>query len=239
MLDFLATRFIESGWSLKAMHRLIMLSSAYQMSSADNPANSAKDVSNDWLWRFDRRRLSAEELRDTILLHSGTLDRTMGGPHPFPPRKDWHFTQHTPFVADYPSDQRSVYLMQQRIRKNPFLDVWDGADPAASTGVRPVSTTPIQALFVMNDSLIHDRGRKLGQRLLAAASDNAGRIRRAHLELFHREPTPGEIKDGEEFLELVTAALSDAATPADQRAEEAWASYSRVLFGSNEFIFVD
>ncbi len=239
LLDFLAARFIESGWSLKAMHRMLLLSSSYQMSSAEHAANVAKDVNNDFLWRFDRRRLSAEELRDTVLLHSGTLDRAMGGAHPFPPREKWNFTQHTPFVADYPSDKRSVYLMQQRIRRNPYLDIWDGADPAAATGVRPISTTPIQALFMMNDPLVHDHAQKFARLLMAAAPEDPERIRRAHLQLFSRLPTREEIKDGQEYLAIVTAALREAGTPADQLAEVAWASYSRVLFGSNEFIFVD
>ena len=239
LLDFLASRFIASGWSLKAMHRMLMLSSTYQMSSPDHVANAAKDVNNDYLWRFDRRRLSAEELRDTVLLHSGTLDRTVGGEHPFPPRKEWHYTQHTPFVADYPSDKRSVYLMQQRIRRNPFLETWDGADPAATTGVRSISTTPIQALYMMNDSLIHEQSRKFARRMLDAAPEDAERIRRAHLELFSRPPTRQEIRDAKEYLGVITIALREAGTSADQLAEAAWASYSRVLFGSNEFIFVD
>lgn len=239
LLDFLAARFVAGGWSLKAMHRLIMLSSAYQMAGTYNAANAAKDVNNDLRWRFDRRRLSAEELRDTVLLHSGSLDRTMGGPHPFPPRKEWHYTQHTPFVADYPSNKRSVYLMQQRIRKNPYLETWDGADPAACTGVRPLSTTPVQALFMMNDVLIHEHARKFADHIIASAEKNPARIRRVYRELFSRPPTREEIRAGEEYLGIVTATLREAGIASDDLLPTAWASYSRVLFGSSEFIFID
>jgi hypothetical protein len=239
LLDFLATKFIENGWSLKATHRLIMLSSAYQMSSADRPANLAKDVSNEFLWRFDRRRLSAEEIRDTLLAISDTLDRTPGGPHPFPPPKEWHYTQHTPFVEVYPSNHRSVYLMHQRIRKNPFFETWDGADPAASTGVRPLSTTPIQALFMMNDPLVHDSAAKFGQRVESLSANDSDRIQKAFALAYGRPPTKDELKNGEEYLRAITAALKDAGTPEDNLADAAWASYSRVLFSSNEFIFVD
>jgi hypothetical protein len=112
LLDYLADRFMAEGWSLKKLHRIIVLSATYQQSSA-NPQSA--DPDNFWLARFPRRRLSAEEIRDAILTVSGDLERTPGGPHPFPDAKSWQFTQHNPFTAVYEHDRRSVYLMTQRL----------------------------------------------------------------------------------------------------------------------------
>lgn len=239
LLDYLATRFIASGWSVKAMHRLILLSSTYQMSCADNAKHAALDVNNDYLWRFNRRRLSAEEIRDSLLFVSGTLDRTPGGSHPFPAMSTWHFTQHTPFVDVYPSDKRTVYLMQQRIRKHPFLELFDGADPNSTTGDRPHNTTPIQALFMMNAPLAHEQAAKFAERIQSLAVKEGDRISRAFEFVYGRLPAKDEIKVGEAYLKAVTAALREAGTAENQLATAAWASYSRVLLGSNEFIFVD
>ncbi len=239
LLDYLTTRFIQSGWSLKAMHRLIMLSSTYQMSSEDDAADAAKDVANDYLWRFDRRRLSAEEIRDTLLVLGESLDRTPGGEHPFPPRTKWSYTQHTPFVDSYPTTKRSVYMMQQRIRKHPFFETWDGADPNASTGARPISITPIQALFQMNDALVHEQAAKFAQRVWNSGKKDADRIQNAFLLAYGRPATRDEVKAGEEYLGAVSLALKESGTPVEKMLDAAWASYTRVLFSSNEFIFVD
>ncbi|HEY1170089.1 MAG TPA: PSD1 and planctomycete cytochrome C domain-containing protein [Verrucomicrobiae bacterium] len=239
LLDYLTTRFIESGWSLKAMHRLIMLSSTYQMGSEDDAADAAKDIANDYLWRFDRRRLSAEEIRDTLLVLGDSLDLTPGGEHPFPPRNKWSYTQHTPFVDTYPTTKRSVYMMQQRIRKHPFFETWDGADPNSSTGARPLSITPIQALFQMNDPLIHEQADKFAQRVWNSAKKDADRIQNAFVFAYGRPATKDEIKTGEEYLGAISLALKESGTPVEKMLDAAWASYVRVLFSSNEFIFVD
>src|SRR5205823_10691977 len=123
-----------------------------------------RDPTNDLFWKATSRRLDAESIRDTMLFVSGELDERGGGEHPFPPAKSWGFTQHAPFVAVYETKRRSVYLMQQRLRKNPYLALFDGADPSSSTGVRLPSTTPLQALFVMNDPLVHTVAAKFAQR---------------------------------------------------------------------------
>ena len=151
LLDWLALRFIDSGWSIKDMHRLIMRSRVYQLDShaEATPEQIQADPDNDYLWHFARRRLDAESIRDTILAVSGSLDRTPGGAHPFPKQTTWDFTQHKPFKAVYDTSRRSVYLMTQRIQRHPFLALFDGPDTNASTGVRTTSTTPLQALFLM------------------------------------------------------------------------------------------
>ncbi len=239
LLDYLAARFVQAHWSVKAMHKLIMLSSAYQMSSQDDPRNAAIDANNDWLWRFNRRRLDAEEVRDAMLAISGDLDPTMGGPHPFPPEHEWKYTQHKAFIALYPSNRRTVYLMQQRIRKHPFLEVFDGADPNATTAERPITTTPIQALFMMNDAFAHEQADKFAVRIGLAVREDRDRIDYACRLAFGRPATSDEIQLGEEYLRDCAAALKETELPADQQGRAALASYARVLFSSNEFIYVD
>ena len=137
LLDYLASRFIEDGWSIKKLNRRILLTRAYQMASGMNDADSLKDSKNAYLWHFNRRRLEAEEIRDSLLTVSGNLDTAPGGEQPFPPEMSWRYTQHTPFIgadAAYATNKRSVYLMQQRIRRQPFLELFDGADANAETG---------------------------------------------------------------------------------------------------------
>src|SRR6185369_12378886 len=104
-------RFVASGWSVKAMHKLIMFSRAYQMSDEERPADATLNPNNDLLSHFNPRRLDAEEIRDAMLAVSGALDPAMGGTQPFPPQSEWHYSQHKPFVAVYETNRRSVYLM--------------------------------------------------------------------------------------------------------------------------------
>ncbi|HLW79193.1 MAG TPA: PSD1 and planctomycete cytochrome C domain-containing protein [Terriglobia bacterium] len=137
LLDYLAARFIASGWSIKAMHRLIMLSRVYQLSSDGPPPNLQADPGNDLYSRFNRQRLDAESIRDAMLKVSGDLDPTVGTAHPFPPPAEWNWTQHKPFAAVYETNQRSVYLMVQRSQRHPYLSLFDGADP---TSARPSAT---------------------------------------------------------------------------------------------------
>jgi hypothetical protein len=230
LLDYLASRFIESGWSVKKMHRLIMLSRAYQMASGDNPRNEMQDAKNAWLWRFSRRRLEAEEVRDSLLAVSGNLDPTPGGEQPFPPEMQWKYSQHVPFIGaedKFATNRRSVYLMQQRIRKQPFLDLFDGADPNAETGARPVTTTALQALYTMNDAFFHAQAEALAKRVRAAAQPNQERLRWAFRLLYGRRPGADEMRDVRDFLR--------EAGPEDQ----AWPALMRVLLASNEFLTLD
>ena len=161
LLDWLAAGFVESGWRLKPMHRLIMLSDAYQRASAtSSPAAHDVDPENHLYWRFERRRLSAEELRDSLLEACGQLDRTPGGPHPFPPESSWKFTQHNPFSADYETKKRGVYLMVQRNRRDPFLTLFDGADPNATTPERAGNDGADPGSLCVECSIFSRAGRK-------------------------------------------------------------------------------
>ena len=241
LLDYLASRFVQSGWSIKAMQKLIMLSSAYQMTSQSGAGVSpaTADPNNDLLWKFNRRRLDAEELRDAMLAISGRLDPTMGGPHPFPPETEWRYTQHRPFVAAYDTNRRSVYLMQQRIKKQPFLEIFDGPDSNATTAERPINTTPIQALFMMNDPFAHEQADQLGVRIGLACQQDRDRINYAYKLVFGRPATREEIHLGQDYLRHCREAMRETTIPADRQGRAALASYSRVLFSSNEFIYTD
>ena len=242
LLDYLASRFLESGWSVKKMHRLIMVSRAYQMASGDDAKNALKDSKNAWLWKFNRRRLDAEEIRDSLLAASGNLDPAPGGEPPFPPEMSWKYTQHQPFIAMEPAfanNKRSVYLMQQRIRRQPFLDLFDGSDPNAVTGVRPLTTTALQALYTMNDPFFHEQSDALAVRVGMAYSSDLERLNYAYSLLYGRSPAPGEVRDTRQFLASARGSLEGTAVPEYKKNREAWASLMRVLLSSNEFLTLD
>ena len=240
LLDHLAAEFIRSGSSIKAMQRLILLSATYQQSSTrrGEATGAAKGAAAAELYAaFERRRLSAEEIRDSILRTSGELDRALARGHPFPSPLGWGYTQHAPFSAVYDHDKRSVYLMTQRIRRHPFLALFDGPDPSATTAVRMVTTVPTQALYFLNDPFVHTKALKYAGRLQAALPDDRQRILLAWRELLGRSPTPLEREEAESFLEAYRDELS--ALKLDRAGTRALAAYVRTLFGSNEFVYLD
>jgi cytochrome c553 len=254
LLDYLASRFVAEGWSIKRMHKLLMLSHVYQLASFESQVSSSEintrtpkpetrnldiDVANNYFWRFNRRRLQAEEIRDAMLLVSGRLDRTIGGEHPFPRESTWRFTQHNPFVATYDHNQRSVYLMQQRIRAHPLLSLFDGADTNSATGERVPSTTPLQALFMMNDPFVHQQSDHFAVRIGMAFADEAKRIEYAYRLAFGRVPTAQELQRGLAYLRDIRPELTAIQLPEEEQTRAALASYLRVLLSSSEFIFVD
>ena len=261
LLDWLASRFIEDGWSVKKFQRRLIASATWQQGvqpalagEAGEGSQEAKvttndgtgagraglvDPANDLLWSFPRLRLDAESIRDALLSASGRLVRGSGGPHPFPPMKTWNWTQHSPFTAVYPTRHRSVYVMQQRIRRHPFFAVFDGADTNSSTGARMITTTPLQALFVMNDPFAHEQAEALAQRVAAAFPGNmVARISLAHKLLYGREATAAETSEAVLYLAGFRARLPAEQTPTEREAS-AWTSYARALMGANEFIFLD
>ena len=234
LLDYMTARFQESGYSVKKLHKLIMLTRAYQTASGQSEKNATADPRNDYLWRFDRRRLDAEEIRDAMLAVSGGLDATMGGPQSFPPETKWKFSQHKPFVADsydttYNSNRRGIYLMQQRIKKQPFFEIFDGADTNASTPKRASTVTSLQALAMMNSNFIYEQSDKFAARIAGEHIDDAYRL------AFGRPATPAEVLEATRFLAKSRAAYVESGQSGDQ----ALASYLRALLASDEFVFVD
>jgi Protein of unknown function (DUF1553)/Protein of unknown function (DUF1549)/Planctomycete cytochrome C len=238
LLDWLASRFIEGGWSIKSLHRVIMSSQAYQRSCGQSEACVAVDPGNTLLWRFSRRRLDAEEIRDSILLVSGRLDSSPGEGHPFPPVNTWGYSQHRPFMAIYESTKRSIYLMTPRLGRHPFLALFDGADTNASTPDRAATTVPTQALFWMNDPLVHEESQAFARRLLGE-SDADARFELAYRTALARRPDAAEVAAGRGFVDRYLTGLKATDTPADQHDVLAWAAFARTLFASNEFLYID
>jgi len=199
-----------------------MSTDAYQRSSARPEAAVQVDPDNRLLARFDRRRLAAEEIRDSLLSVSGQLDVTPAEAHPFPPEGTWKFTQHNPFNAVYPTNKRSAYLMVQRQRRHPFLALFDGADPNASTPLRQTTTIPSQALFFLNDPFFHAQAAQCAASWMKLP-DDAARVAQAFRAFFQREPSAAERGQAWQFIADYPAA-----------PEEKWSAYARVLLAANE-----
>lgn len=234
LLNWLASEFVANGWSVKWLHRQIMLSRTYQLASDDHADNLETDPGNRWLWRFARRRLDAESIRDSMLAVSGGLDRSEPGPHPFPPVESWGFTIHRPFHAVYDSRHRSVYLMVQRNRRHPYLALFDAADPNQSVASRHATTTPTQALFLMNSPFVHEQADLFARRILAAADDTPSRVRFAFTAAHGRVPPEPEFQDAVAFVSAYREKLA-----ADDSGQQAWAALARVLLTSNAFLYVE
>jgi hypothetical protein len=226
LLDWLAAKFMKDGWSIKELHRIIVLSETYQRSAAADEANLRSDPGDSYLWRYPRRRLNAEEIRDAMLAVSGDLDLTPGGPHPFPDSKSWGFTQHNPFSAVYETNRRSVYLMTQRIKRHPFLALFDGPDPNTSSATRQATIVPTQALFFLNDPFAHARAESLAVRLLKLPDDEA-RVEYV-CRLFYCRPAREKDR-----------AIASRFLVKEGDRKAGCAEWLRVLFASNEFLYID
>ena len=257
LLDYLASRFVESGWSIKSMHRLIMRSSTYQQGSvisdqssvfSDQGSGGRKErrvaapttdpLTTDYS-RFPRRRLSAEEIRDTMLFIAGTLNLRRPGPHPFPKISEWKWTQHNPFKELYDSNHRSVYLMTQRLQRQPYLSLFDAPDANVSTDVRTDSTVPLQALYLMNNTFVQDQASAFAGKVMNAASSDEDRLKFACMTAWSREPNLNELTRAQQFLSQCREDLRRTEATEEQAGQKAWSSYTRVLLMANEFFYVD
>ena len=227
LLDYLAERFVREGWRIKSLHRVILRSAVWQQqASAAGVVSAAPGVV--------RRRLSAEEIRDSILAVSGQLDRSVGTAHPFPQPFEWGFSQHGPFSAVYDHRRRSVYLMTSRLRRHPFLGLFDGPDTNASTAERARTTVPTQALFFMNDPLVHEAAAAWSERLEVTASEDSERLRLAWRQALQRWPEAEELSEALEFMQDYGVRFAES----DGRRKSLEAVL-RSLLGSNEFLHVD
>lgn len=239
LLDHLATQFLINGWSIKSLHRQIVLSRTYRLSGNRDDASKEIDPNGELLASFPRNRLDAEALRDTLLQLGGELDTTPGGPHPFPPQSEWKFTQHNPFKAVYESNRRSVYLMTQRIQRHPYLAIFDGPDPSTSTPHRSNSTTPLQALYLLNDAFVHQQAAGLEKRIRSERSATSDRLELAYLLMLGRRPMSEENEAAVDFLTEIRNKLMAAKIPDDQLESQSWQALIRAMFRLNEFIYID
>ncbi|MSU35712.1 MAG: DUF1553 domain-containing protein [Pedosphaera sp.] len=188
LLDYLAWQFVEDGWSLKKLHRRIMLSSVYQQSSEDNPRFAQIDPDNRFLWQMNRRRLDFEALRDTLLAIGGKLDLTLGGPS-------------VRLNAEPYSRRRSVYGYIDRSNLPNLLVAFDFANPDLTTGKRDNTIVPQQALFMMNSPLVVEQARELVRREdFRSQSRNEERLRLLYQLIYQRTPTPVEMKLALDYL---------------------------------------
>ena len=230
LLDFLAAYLIQKNWSIKALHRLIITSDAYQRDSQHAPESAAIDPDNIYLWRANRRRLDAEQLRDSVLAISGKLDTSSAGAHPLPHYLTYYFRQHEPYVGNFDSDRRTVYLFRQRIRKNTFLDTFDAPDGNLHVGVRRPTTTSLQSLYFMNSAFVQNQAKWITSRMFSSNSDFKSRITWCYRTLLGRPPSSSEIQQTQNLL-------AQASTKSGE--ETAWSSLIRAMLSSNEFLFVD
>lgn len=228
LLDYLARYFIDSGWSVKAMHRLIVHSRAYRQVSFDGGHNFDKDPQNRLVWRFNRRRLDAEQIRDSVLAFSGELDLSKGGRHPFPHRRTYFYRQHEPFAEYFPTNRRSVYIMQGRIQKNPYLDLFDGPDGNLPMSERKSTTTTLQALYLMNSEFMHEQAQAMAERWSADLPVRDDFLEKATETIFARPPSPQDAEQAASYF-----------ATANGTQEQKRAGYLRAMLASNEFLFVD
>ena len=241
LLDFLASEFVRTGWSVKALHRLLLKSSVYQLSSAADAADLAKDPANTLRWRFDVRRLASEEVRDTMLSVAGELDRTMFGPSVYPkipdavlagqsvPGKGWFYDINNPAAGN----RRSVYVHVKRSLQVPVLATHDQADPDSTCPVRYTTTVPTQALGMLNGEFANEQAAALAARLAAdAPGDLAKQVARGLELTTGRPPQPAEVKADVAFVTAMKAkhGLSDAT---------ALTRYTLLLLNTNAFAYLD
>lgn len=249
LLDWLAARFVQSGWSVKSMHRLLLLSSTYQQSGQTSAAAQQADPERQWLSSFPRRRLSAEELRDAMLAVSGKLDRAPGtnesgeylvskaeniGAMILPNRVAVDDPIYTTFA------KRSIYLPVVRNMLPDVLALFDAADPNGVTAVRNETTVASQSLFLLNSPFVREQAKQLGQRLMADETmSDEDRLEKAHRLAFGRKPSPEELAQAKEFVAAYLAAEAAQALPEAERRLAAWQSYCQILLCENEFLYVD
>ena len=239
LLDFLAQSFIDSGFNINHLHHLILESATYRQSSVNSSVDDTHDPANRLVWKFNARRIPAENIRDSWMFVSGVLDPSMGGAHPFPAVSSWGFSQHAPFYGNYDNDYRSIYLMTQRIRRHPFLSLFDGADTNASTPVRVETTVPTQALYLLNSDVVHDQATETAKLVIAHATNDNERLNTLYERTLTRRPSDKEFEEDLSFLssygeELATQMLDD-----DELELQAWSALSRILITSNEFLTIE
>ncbi|MEO7650638.1 MAG: DUF1553 domain-containing protein, partial [Bryobacteraceae bacterium] len=226
LLDYLASRFIESGWSVKAMHRLILLSETYRQSSTQSQAAAKTDPRNLLLSHAPVRRLEAEAIRDAILSVAGTLEPTLYGPGIAPHISKYQDGRGKPGAGPLDgAGRRSIYIQVRRNFLTPLFLAFDYPLPISAIGRRGVSTVPSQALILMNNEFVTSQAAEWARRS-ASEPDAAKRIANLYRAAFARLPEAWEQTEVAKFL------------AARQSSPEAWADLCHVLLNSAEFIYV-
>ena len=225
LLDYLASRLIESNWSLKSIHRLIVTSATWQQATTNDEASAEVDAGNRLLWRGNRMRMDAETLRDSILSAAGQLNDASGGPS-FKDFTTFNFNSQFYDMIDPVGPEfqrRTIYRMVIRSGRNRMLDAFDCPDPSATAPKRAMTTTPLQALSLMNHSFVLRMADHFAQRVVGdAGGDLSNQVKRAAEIAWCRRPTDAESESMIRFAE-----------------QHDLPSLCRVLLNSNEFLYVD
>lgn len=250
LLDYLASQLREDGWSLKRLHKLIVLSNTYGQASDRREEASKKDVDNRLLWRFPYRRLDAEAVRDSVLAISGLLNPKMGGPGVYPriarevlegqsrPGEGWGKSD------EKEASRRSAYIFVKRAMIVPEMEILDFADTNTSCEQRPVSTIPTQALTLMNGEFLNTQARQFAERLVKeAGSDRTAQVIHAYRLAVNRSPIEKEQASALAFLARQEARIAEedkaaGATPRDASIA-ALQALCLVILNLNEFAYVD
>lgn len=239
LLDWLARTFVDGGWRIKPLHKLIVMSSTYRMSSQPNAAALAKDPLNNWFWRFDMRRLSAEEVRDSVLAVDGRLNPQMYGPGVFPEISDEvKAGQSSPgsgWGKSSPEEQarRSVYVHVKRSLVLPILSDFDFADTDSSCAARFVTTQPTQALAMLNGKFMNDQAVEFARRLRADAPDDVRQqVVLGYRLALSREPNQAQIDRG---LKLINTLQQKHGKTAAQALDQ----FCLMVLNLNEFMYLD
>jgi cytochrome c553 len=203
LLEYLAATFVENGYSMKKLHKEIVLSNVYQLSSDANPANNQKDPANRLYWRANKNRMDAEQVRDSMLSISGLMDPKMFGPS-------------SEFKDDFA--RRSVYGKVSRFRLDTYLQLFDFPNPNLSAEKRYVTNVPLQRLFFLNSDFVYLQAKEIAKKVKLETTED-GKIRKLYRMLYFRDPDADEIKAGHEYLAAEEKAIEDAKKPAEKKSE--------------------
>jgi hypothetical protein len=238
LLDWLASEFVAGGWRLKPLHKLIVMSDTYRQSSRSRADALTADPANDYLWRFDMRRLTAEEIRDSVLTVTGTLNDKQYGPSVFPEiSKDVLAGQSMPGAGWHTSspeqqNRRSIYVHQKRSLQLPILESFDSPESDRSTAVRFASTQPTQALGTLNSAWMQKESAALAERLKKeAGADPKAQVKLALQLVTQRPPRNDEIERG--------VRLIDRLVQSGEQADAALQQFCLVALNLNEFVYLD
>lgn len=246
LLDYLAARFIDNGWSTKKLIREIVLSHAYQVASTqDDPKALEVDPDNKLLWHSNRRRLEAEAIRDTMLQASGRLDPARSGPSLPLTAQNVHtiapfFLEEDSIIEQHVRNRRTVYqpiMRSGQMTDVDILNLFDFADPDQVVGTRAQTLVPTQALYLMNSPFIKEQARHLARKLVNDPKlDDEGRVSRLFLETLNRPATPRDVQQARQFLSDFGAGLGKAVEGPEAKLDS-WARYCHAIFVSSEFLY--
>ena len=241
LLDFLADHFVKGGWSVKSMHRMIVLSATYAMSGEVDPEAAGSDPENRLLHHFPLRRAEAEVIRDAILAVAGTLNRRLYGPSVPPHISDYQTGRGRPESGPLDGQaRRTIYVQVRRNFLTPLLLAFDYPPPISSIGRRNVSNVSSQALILLNNEFVAQQARQWAQRSIARQPDPRDRLEQMYRAALARPPEPWEAKQALEFVESQSRLYGQHPEwlgEGNSVPQQVWAELGQVIFNSSEFIY--